>query len=196
MLNNKLKLFRFLKMQSLQVDSKAPGLNPNSRVCYICGRLFGSASIGIHEKSCKEKFEKEQQHLPKSKRLSLPSRPTGNTAQDYNDAAFASYMDQARAECPNCSRKFLADRLEIHLRSCTPDGFFARKSLKSQMPSLSPVPSIKKTDKPTTSGSIKSLEAKSIPKIISTLDKKFCTQCGKAFHSAADKFCGECGLKR
>ena len=37
---------------------------------------------------------------------------------EYNQNAFANFDKQAMVACPNCQRTFLADRLEIHARSC------------------------------------------------------------------------------
>ena len=122
-----------------QVSSKAPGLNPYTRICYICGRQFGSKSIDIHEKACADKWGARQATLPKTQRLPLPKRPAEwdaalnsnqcplELATARNEAAMTSYMDQSRAECQYCSR------LEIHLRSCTKDGFFARQA-KAKIP--------------------------------------------------------------
>lgn len=36
----------------------------------------------------------------------------------YNENAFENFDKQAMVACPNCQRTFLADRLEIHARSC------------------------------------------------------------------------------
>jgi hypothetical protein len=37
---------------------------------------------------------------------------------EYNQNAFSNFDTQAMVPCPNCQRTFLADRLEIHSRSC------------------------------------------------------------------------------
>ena len=39
---------------------------PKSVTCYICGRDFGTASIEIHLKSCKQKWEIEENKKPKN----------------------------------------------------------------------------------------------------------------------------------
>ena len=36
----------------------------------------------------------------------------------YNENAFKNFDEQALVQCPNCARTFLADRLQIHLKSC------------------------------------------------------------------------------
>ena len=38
---------------------------PKFRVCYVCGREFGSQSIFIHEPKCIEKWHLENKKLPK-----------------------------------------------------------------------------------------------------------------------------------
>ena len=119
---------------NLGIEAKADGRNPFTRICYICGREYGSSSIAIHEKKCLEKFDKEQALLPKSKRRvlikpQLQDLPIngGNQADAMNDAAYAAYMEQGREECQNCGRKFAPGRLEVHLKSCKEGGYFAKK---------------------------------------------------------------------
>lgn len=52
---------------------------------------------------------------------------TTHEIETMNVQAFDNYMEQGRVSCPNCSRGFLQGRLEVHLRSCQPGGFFARQ---------------------------------------------------------------------
>ncbi|KAI8909739.1 hypothetical protein EDD86DRAFT_144932 [Gorgonomyces haynaldii] len=115
---------------NLAVEPKAQGTNPNDRMCYICGRNFGTASIGIHEQKCIEKWHLEQSKFPKSQRKPLPQKPVidqsiprtaKEEAEQYNELANQTFLDQARDECPNCARKFLPDRLLVHLKSCKAD---------------------------------------------------------------------------
>ncbi|KAI8619103.1 hypothetical protein BC830DRAFT_829786 [Chytriomyces sp. MP71] len=107
------------------------------------GREFGTQSIAIHEPKCIAKWDQAQAALPKSQRRPRPQKPQpitpGNPSavgagtqspadlEAYNAAARDAYLDQGRVECENCGRKFAQDRLEVHLRSCRPGGFFARK---------------------------------------------------------------------
>jgi hypothetical protein len=44
-------------------ETKSPGKKPKAVVCYICGKEFGTQSIGIHEAQCANKFEAQQQLL-------------------------------------------------------------------------------------------------------------------------------------
>ena len=39
---------------------------------------------------------------------------------EYNEAAFSKWDQEALVSCPHCQRTFLPDRLKIHLRSCKP----------------------------------------------------------------------------
>nr|XP_033784911.1 zinc finger protein 474-like isoform X2 [Geotrypetes seraphini] len=102
-----------------------PPMRPGFRVCYICGREFGSKSIGIHEPKCLEKWHMENEKLPKHLRRAEPQKPqsiTGSGAysvQDENEAAWKSSQAQL-IPCDNCGRTFLPDRLTIHQRSCKP----------------------------------------------------------------------------
>ncbi|XP_030048188.1 zinc finger protein 474 [Microcaecilia unicolor] len=102
-----------------------PPMRPAFRVCYICGREFGSKSIGIHEPKCLEKWNMENEKLPKHLRRAEPQKPqniTGSgsySVQDENEAAWQSSKAQL-IPCDNCGRTFNPDRLIVHQRSCKP----------------------------------------------------------------------------
>jgi len=53
------------------------GHRPTSLICYICGRGYGTASLGIHIKSCQRLFLKQQERKPKRERRKLPPPPPG-----------------------------------------------------------------------------------------------------------------------
>ncbi|XP_076824793.1 zinc finger protein 474-like isoform X2 [Clavelina lepadiformis] len=105
---------------------------PGFRVCYICGREFGSKSIAIHEPTCLEKWHLENQKLPPRQRRRAPQKPQilpslrstskrGSShiklIEEYNESAWRSAQDQL-VPCTRCGRTFLPDRLEVHSRSC------------------------------------------------------------------------------
>ncbi|CAM4574069.1 unnamed protein product, partial [Caretta caretta] len=48
---------------------------PPTVVCYICGREFGTKSIGIHEPQCLKKWHNENDMLPKHLRRPEPKKP-------------------------------------------------------------------------------------------------------------------------
>uniref|UniRef100_A0A8C8Z8S4 C2HC/C3H-type domain-containing protein n=1 Tax=Prolemur simus TaxID=1328070 RepID=A0A8C8Z8S4_PROSS len=48
---------------------------PGFRVCYVCGREFGSQSLAIHEPQCLEKWRVENSKLPEELRRPLPRKP-------------------------------------------------------------------------------------------------------------------------
>jgi len=102
---------------------------PKSLMCYICGREFGTASLEIHLKSCKKKWEDEEAKKPKAQRRPVPSPPQNfddivagrvkpDQMENYNNDAFKNYNEKALVPCPNCARTFLPDRLDVHLKSC------------------------------------------------------------------------------
>lgn len=97
------------------------GRAPPTKLCYLCGNQFGTASISIHEAACLKKFDARQAALPRRERQPRPSKPQkveGASAREENDAAYAA-LQSNQAACPNCGRTFSGpDRLEIHLRSC------------------------------------------------------------------------------
>lgn len=95
---------------------------PPFKVCYICGREFGSQSISIHEPKCLEKWHIENNQLPKHLRRPEPRKPevpTGGsyTLADENEAAYYSAQAQF-VPCRNCGRTFFPDRLPVHERCC------------------------------------------------------------------------------
>ena len=99
--------------------------------CPLCGREFGTMSLPIHMKTCRQRFEMEQQNLPRNMRKSADRiieqynknnamlQSTGNYNMDeLNNQAFETYNKEALVPCENCGRTFLPDRLIVHLRSC------------------------------------------------------------------------------
>lgn len=99
-------------------------------VCYICGREFGTRSIGIHEPQCLKKWDNQNNKLPKSKRQPRPVKPVefdeplSNNPQDraeqiekMNMASNAAATDNL-VPCKNCSRTFLPTRIESHEKVC------------------------------------------------------------------------------
>uniref|UniRef100_K7FU58 C2HC/C3H-type domain-containing protein n=1 Tax=Pelodiscus sinensis TaxID=13735 RepID=K7FU58_PELSI len=101
-----------------------PPKRPGFKVCYICGREFGSQSLAIHEPQCLEKWHIENGKLPKHLRRAEPSKPQSLIGGSYdtkamNEVAYQSAQAQL-LPCENCGRTFLPDRLPVHQRSCRP----------------------------------------------------------------------------
>uniref|UniRef100_A0A8C5X732 C2HC/C3H-type domain-containing protein n=1 Tax=Malurus cyaneus samueli TaxID=2593467 RepID=A0A8C5X732_9PASS len=57
------------------MSAKPFARRPAFKVCYICGREFGSQSIAIHEPQCLEKWRIENNQLPKHLRRPEPRKP-------------------------------------------------------------------------------------------------------------------------
>ncbi|KAK7796213.1 hypothetical protein U0070_005261 [Myodes glareolus] len=104
-----------------------PSRRPGFRICYICGREFGSQSIAIHEPQCLEKWRIENSKLPKHLKRPEPLKPqpiggSGSySLQVANEEAFQSAQAQL-LPCDCCGRTFWPDRLLVHQRSCKPKG--------------------------------------------------------------------------
>ena len=79
-----------------------PGL-----LCHLCGKQFGSASLEIHQRTCRLRFEREHGRA-------APEAPAGGD----NEAATHLFESEVMEACPHCARTFLPGRLEVHLRSC------------------------------------------------------------------------------
>ena len=96
-------------MHRLPGDAKGPTLP----VCHLCGRQFGSNSIGIHLKSCAERYERERgRPAPPA-----PDLSDNGSGEAENAAAYDAWANDLEP-CPHCSRKFLPDRLEVHMCGC------------------------------------------------------------------------------
>ena len=112
-------------------QKRAPGQKPIGLICPLCGREFGTMSLKIHMKSCKQKFELAQQDLPPNKRRSADkiianyeanNRAIGGGGKFNMDAlnqqAFDQYNQDALVKCEYCGRTFLPDRLPVHQKVC------------------------------------------------------------------------------
>lgn len=128
----------------------ALGRPPKTILCYLCGKGFGTASIGFHRPQCylkqliawergerrdrpvdpdtHERDVQEQMDAIRA-RDAIPAKGSGRSMsgkdhKSYSDADWEMYnqiqQDTAFSPCPNCGRTFLPDRLEVHLRSCKP----------------------------------------------------------------------------
>ena len=110
-----------------------PGAKPQMLVCYLCGQQFGSKSLPIHQPQCYKKKMAEWKNNPPETRGPKPQNPANldlnaptkitmgnaNEIEDFNKQQFGDFKQQL-AQCNNCGRKFLPDRLVVHLRSCKP----------------------------------------------------------------------------
>ncbi len=124
------------------------GGKPPSKVCYICGREFGSLSITIHEPQCLKKWRTENRKLPISERKPLPrknaDKPTivralskdGPEILDslpdciYKDERLTerivqryyqncySQFEQDLLPCKKCGRTFAPERHKLHQQNC------------------------------------------------------------------------------
>ena len=100
-------------------------------ICYICGREFGTKSIGIHEPQCMKKWEVQNNKLPKGKRQSRPVKPVEfdmsfstnpkerqAQIERLNDASNVAAQENL-VPCKHCQRTFQASRIEKHESICT-----------------------------------------------------------------------------
>lgn len=112
---------------SKKAEKSGGGGRQTLPVCYLCGREFGTASLQIHIKACKEKYERERgKPAPEPPEAPTsgadddrPLKPSAKEWAECNEAAWASAQSQLD-KCPNCARTFAPDRLLVHLRSCRP----------------------------------------------------------------------------
>ena len=122
------------------MSTKHRGHPPRLLMCYICGREFGSQSLGIHEPQCLEKWRAEQLLLPHGQRAKHePLRVRMDVGDGGVEAANEAARESLQANmvgCEFCGRRFSGgDRLAVHHRSCSAEkpaaavpGFVARPS--------------------------------------------------------------------
>ena len=81
---------------------------PNTASETLSAPLLSEAGYGT-------RWEQEESLKPAHLRRPLPEAPSDVPimTQDYNDAAYARYNDQALEACPHCARTFLPDRLQV-----------------------------------------------------------------------------------
>lgn len=95
---------------------------PVSLVCYLCGREFGTQSLGIHLKTCEQVYLRDHSELPNKpnnlENILNKKNLEKEEIAEYNKEAEKLYKDVNYISCPNCSRRFLPDRLEVHLKGC------------------------------------------------------------------------------
>ncbi|XP_069672603.1 uncharacterized protein [Periplaneta americana] len=95
---------------------------PPAVYCYICGKMFGTRSIGIHEPQCLEKWRLENEKLPAPQRRPEPLKPqtpTGN--MDFKatmDAIWQEHLQSLVSCGKGCGRTFNPDRVAVHERGC------------------------------------------------------------------------------
>jgi len=138
---------------------------PSFVTCYICGREFGTRSIGIHVPKCLEKWEAQQEKLPRGERRQAPSPPenynkilsgeiTGKELIRINQKAAEDYKTEVLEPCPVCGRTFLPEALLRHRNCCREEkpmsknkgpGYTSRMKSKVNYPKLKPSKTNKQT---------------------------------------------------
>nr|XP_056704977.1 zinc finger protein 474 [Euleptes europaea] len=102
-----------------------PPRRPGFRVCFICGKEFGSLSLPIHEPKCLEKWHIDNDKLPKHLRRPEPIKPQALSRGSNNNIKAGNGLSSQSNQvlllpCENCGRTFLPDSLLVHQRSCKP----------------------------------------------------------------------------
>jgi hypothetical protein len=113
-----------------QTREKGPAVKPMLLMCYLCGQQFGSSSLAIHVPQCYAKKTAQWEAGDPATRGKRPRDPATVDLQaasapanrdEFNDQQFKQFSEDM-AQCENCGRKFLPDRLVVHQRSCKGGG--------------------------------------------------------------------------
>ena len=112
---------------------------PKALACYVCGRQTILSSYAIHTKQCKKLFEAREAQKPLKDRKPCPKEPEALQAflnsndgngrnTNISDEIYTQLQKEATKRatlglcaCKNCGRTFLEDKLQVHLKSCSPD---------------------------------------------------------------------------
>jgi hypothetical protein len=104
---------------------------PVALFCYLCGREFGTNSLSIHIPKCKIKREATIKEILGDMKIEEPNPPEDSIpekgpnfierVEHYNQQAYKIYEDFSRFPCTNCKRRFNAEALIVHLKSCRPN---------------------------------------------------------------------------
>lgn len=136
------------------VKRTVPGVPPVLPRCYLCGQQFGTTSIGIHVPQCYAKKIAQWHASDPATRGQAPKHPDtlnwkgeGLTKDQQNDEQFKEFVSNLEP-CPNCGRKFLADRLVVHLRSCKPGSTSKPVTHRTPSPGISSEASASATSSP------------------------------------------------
>jgi hypothetical protein len=71
---------------------------PPSLTCHLCARDFGTASLGIHIKTCEKKWERKQRELPE-----VCARAGGLPAKlGCKDGGRGSWFRKGPGQCVSC----------------------------------------------------------------------------------------------
>ncbi|ORC92597.1 uncharacterized protein TM35_000033500 [Trypanosoma theileri] len=206
-------------------STRTPGYKPQLPICYLCGQQFGSSSIAIHIPQCYAKKLAQWEVADVLTRGKPPKHPDtvnwrgeGTTTEEYNDVQFAEFVSNLEP-CPNCGRKFLADRLVVHLRSCKPGSTAKPPPHPSQTGETQPssrrlgtgtsvvrAASTENTELTATkngdpertvaAGNSRRVDPKvrRLPKDGKVVPEgRTCSRCGSVEYDASAKYCRECG---
>ncbi|XP_066567419.1 zinc finger protein 474-like [Amia ocellicauda] len=163
-----------------------PPKRPGFRVCYLCGREFGSKSIDIHEPKCLEKWHIENEKLPKNQRRPTPQKPEAlSVGGSYdinavNEAAWQSSQAQL-LPCETCGRRFLPDRLPVHQRSCKPKPNSREASHSQTFQAVKSSRSGQSQNVDVSQGSVSKSISSATPKAPSKPRTLVCYICGREF---------------
>jgi zinc-finger of a C2HC-type len=110
-------------------------------ICFLCGKEFGRSSLEIHLKQCMEKYfntdDKAKNRLVKAYQFEFDelfsyvrsAKELNNEEQEaYNKQADDMYKNLNLESCPGCGKRFLPEKLDMHLKGCKKKGSITEES--------------------------------------------------------------------
>lgn len=201
---------------------RGPGIRPVLPTCYLCGQQFGTSSIGIHVPQCYQKKYSQWASGDVRTRGNEPKHPdsvnwrgtSGASVQEQAEEQFQEFVNNLEP-CPNCARRFLHDRLIVHLRSCRPGNAAkrvqplapqeaARPELGASTPSASGEPVLPLTPSTSNNHGLKRKQPSDEPLRLNPRKNRIplqsdgfkghtCPSCSAVEYDINAKFCRECG---
>ena len=104
-----------------------PSRAPKSYVCYLCGRQFGSSSLGIHIPKCLDKWAAREAAKAPGERRAPPVPPAeledplptrAADVEAFNERMSQVYNTASLVRCDSCGRTFNEEAHARHVKSC------------------------------------------------------------------------------
>ncbi len=111
-------------------------------ICYVCGRKYGTKSLGIHLPRCRKLFKQREKLKPANERKKTPKQPkhwrlptdedTPEAIEVLNNLAQLAFEKVALYRCKHCNRTFFEESYKVHIRGCREGHSYKRVGMHKQ----------------------------------------------------------------